>query len=369
MRIIPVKRFLLHLARNAPFLYDKINKDKKHLPQRALFERRIHMLKIGILGAGGIASVMARTVNGMDNACAEAVANRDLSKAQEFADKWNVRKAYGSYEEMLNDPEVELVYIATPHSHHYAHAKLCLEHSKHVLCEKAFTANAAQAEELFRIAADRRLLITEALWTRYQPMRGIIDQVLASGIAGKPWLLTANLNYLISQVPRLKEPVLAGGALLDVGVYPLNFAAMVFGGDPVSITGHAVLSEKGVDMQESITLTWEDGRMAVLHAGMMGLSDRKGIICCDNGMLEITNINNPSEFCVYDRNHNLIASYQAPEQITGYEYEIEACIQALAAGEIECSQMPHSETLRIMRWMDELRAQYGVKYPPEVESL
>lgn len=327
------------------------------------------MLKIGILGAGGIASAMAATIAGMDRACNEAVASRDPGKAREFADKWNVNKAYGSYEEMLNDPEVELVYIATPHSHHYAHAKLCLEHGKHVLCEKAFTVNAAQAEALFRIAKDKHLLITEALWTRYQPMRGIIDTVLESGIAGKPWLLSANLNYLISQVPRLKEPALAGGALLDVGVYPLNFAAMVFGNDPVSITGNAVLSDKGVDIQESITLTYADGRMAVLHAGMMGLSDRRGIICCDNGMLEVTNINNPSELLVFNRNRELIASYQAPEQITGYEYEVQACIRAIRAGESECPEMPHAETVRILRWMDSLREQFGVKYPPEIEAL
>lgn len=327
------------------------------------------MLKVGILGAGSIASVMAGTIARMDSACNEAVASRDFVKAREFADKWKVKKAYGSYEEMLADPDVDLVYIATPHSHHYAHAKLCLEHGKHVLCEKAFTVNAAQAKELLAIADQKHLLITEAIWTRYQPMRGIINEVLESGIVGKPWLLSANLNYLISQVPRLKEPGLAGGALLDVGVYPLNFAAMVFGNDPVSITGTAVLTDKGVDMQESITLTWADGRMAVLHAGMMGLSDRRGIISCDNGTLEITNINNPSELRVFNRDRELIASYQAPERITGYEYEVEACIRALSLGKTECLEMPHAETVRIMSWMDELRAQFGVKYPQNIEAL
>ena len=327
------------------------------------------MLNVGILGAGGIASVMARTIAGMDGVCNAAVASRDPGKAQEFAKKWNVKRAYGSYEEMLQDAEVDLVYIATPHSHHYPQAKLCLEHGKHVLCEKAFTVNAAQAEALFCLAKEKNLLITEAIWTRYQPIRNTIDEVLSSGIVGKPWLLSANLNYLISQVPRLKEPSLAGGALLDVGVYPLNFAAMVFGSDPVSVTGNAVLTEKGVDMQESITLTWADGRMAVLHAGMMGLSDQRGIICCDKGILEITNINNPKEVRAYDQNRRLLAVYPAPEQITGYEYEVEACIRALSRGETECPEMPHAETLCIMKWMDSLRAQFCVTYPPEIEAL
>lgn len=327
------------------------------------------MLNVGILGAGGIASAMAETIRRMDNACNFAVASRDLNKARNFAARFGISKAYGSYEEMLQDPEVELVYVATPHSHHYAHAKQCLEHGKHVLCEKAFTVNAAQAAELMRIAKEKRLLITEALWPRYQPMRRTIDEVLASGIVGKPWMLTANLNYLISQVPRLREPALAGGALLDVGVYALNFAAMVFGSDPVSVTGTAVLSDQGVDTQDSITLTWADGRMAVLHAGMMGLSDRRGIICCDNGMLEVTNINSPSALAVYNRDRELIASYQAPEQLTGYEYEVQACIRAIREGALECPEMPHAETLRMMEWMDALRRQFGVVYPPEIEQL
>ena len=327
------------------------------------------MLKVGILGAGGIACAMAKTISQMPSACCFAVASRDLEKARKFAEKWGIKKAYGSYEEMLSDPGVDLVYVATPHSHHYPHVRLCLEHGKHVLCEKAFTVNAAQARELFRIAKDKRLLLTEAMWTRYLPMRGTINEVLRSGIVGKPWLLTANLAYMISDVERLKEPSLAGGALLDVGVYPLNFAAMVFGNDPVSIQGSAVLSDKGVDRQDSITLRYADGRMAVLNATMMGMSDRRGVIDCDNGMLEIVNINCPQELRVYNRERVLIASYRAPKCITGYEYEVEACIRALDAGGIECPLMPHAETVRMMEWMDGLRAQFGVRYPEEIEKL
>ena len=327
------------------------------------------MLKVGILGAGGIACAMAKTISQMPSACCFAVASRDLEKARKFAEKWGIKKAYGSYEEMLSDPGVDLVYVATPHSHHYPHVRLCLEHGKHVLCEKAFTVNAAQARELFRIAKDKRLLLTEAMWTRYLPMRGTINEVLRSGIVGKPWLLTANLGYMISDVERLKEPSLAGGALLDVGVYPLNFAAMVFGNDPVSIQGSAVLSDKGVDRQDSITLRYADGRMAVLNATMMGMSDRRGVIDCDNGMLEIVNINCPQELRVYNRERVLIASYRAPKCITGYEYEVEACIRALDAGGIECPLMPHAETVRMMEWMDGLRAQLGVRYPEEIEKL
>lgn len=327
------------------------------------------MLKVGILGAGGIASAMASTLNQMDTACCCAVASRALSKARAFADKWNIPRAYGSYEEMLQDPEVELVYIATPHSHHYPHAKLCLTHGKHVLCEKAFTVNARQAQALFALAKEKQLLITEAIWTRYMPMRNTIDEVLRSGVIGAPRMLTANLGYLISQVPRLTEPALAGGALLDVGVYPLNFAAMVFGNDPVSITGSAVLTAKGVDAQNAMTLQYADGRMAVLNSSAEGLSDRRGMIYCDNGFLEVVNINNPQELLVYANDYTLIASYKAPQQISGYEYQVEACIHALETNSLECPQMPHAETLRMMQWMDGLRAQFGVVYPEEIERV
>ena len=160
------------------------------------------MLHIGLLGAGRIAVVMAQTIrkmnkNGNHDLCLYAVAARDLQRAREFAGEQDVEKAYGSYEEMLADPTVDLVYIATPHSHHYDHAMLCLSHGKHVLCEKAFTVNAAQAQELTRFARDRGLLITVAFWTRYQPFRRLLSDILNSGAIGQPWMLTANLGYAI----------------------------------------------------------------------------------------------------------------------------------------------------------------------------
>ncbi|HOO29028.1 MAG TPA: Gfo/Idh/MocA family oxidoreductase, partial [Lachnospiraceae bacterium] len=141
-------------------------------------------MRIAILGAGYIATIMATTLQPLKGAECYAVAARDIKRAQIFADKFGFKKAYGSYSEMLADEEVELVYIATPHSHHYEHIKLCLEHGKHVLCEKAFTANAVQAEEVLRLAESKGLLLTEAIWTRYMPMRQTIDDIVKSGIIG-----------------------------------------------------------------------------------------------------------------------------------------------------------------------------------------
>ena len=326
-------------------------------------------MRFAVIGTGAIVEKFISAGSQVPGFSLYAVYSRSKERGQAFAAEHGAQRSFDNLADLAACRKVEAVYIASPNYAHCAQALAMLSAGKHVLCEKAFTVNAAQARELFRIAKDKRLLLTEAMWTRYLPMRGTINEVLRSGIVGKPWLLTANLGYMISDVERLKEPSLAGGALLDVGVYPLNFAAMVFGNDPVSIQGSAVLSDKGVDRQDSITLRYADGRMAVLNATMMGMSDRRGVIDCDNGMLEIVNINCPQELRVYNRERVLIASYRAPKFITGYEYEVEACIRALDAGGIECPLMPHAETVRMMEWMDGLRAQFGVRYPEEIEKL
>ncbi|MCI9162457.1 MAG: Gfo/Idh/MocA family oxidoreductase [Lachnospiraceae bacterium] len=323
------------------------------------------MVKMGIIGAGRIAGFMGRTLQGMDTVGRYAIAARDYERAKAFAEKYGFEKAYGSYEEMVKDPEVDLVYIATPHSHHYDHVKLCLEHGKHVLCEKAFTVNEGQARELFAMAKERGLLLTEAIWTRYMPMRKTLEEVLASGIIGNPYMLTANLSYIIDHKERIKKPELAGGALLDIGIYTLNFASMAFGDDIERITGTATFNEYGMDMQENITILYRDGRMAALNSSARSLSDRRGIIYGDKGYIETENINNCEGIKVFDTERRLVASYETPEQITGYEYEVEACVHAIEQGELECPQMPHEETLRMLRWMDELRRQWGIVYPME----
>ena len=275
-------------------------------------------MKVGILGAGRIAATMARTLNGMKEAEAYAVASRSLEKAEAFARANHVEKAYGSYEEMLADPTVDLVYIATPHSHHYDHAMLCLSHGKHVLCEKAFTVNAAQAQELTRFARERGLLITEAIWTRYQPMRHFLTDILDSGAIGQPRMLTANLGYAVTDKERIIQPQLAGGALLDVGVYALNFAEMAFG-RAAGVQASCLKSDQGVDLADSITLTWPDGRMAVLTAAIHSVSDRFGVIYGSDGYLMVENINNPQAIRVYDRAHRLVSETLCPPQLTGYE--------------------------------------------------
>lgn len=322
----------------------------------------MEILKIGILGAGKIAHEMAKTVHCMEQAEIYAVASRSLEKAQEFAKQYQIANAYAGYEEMLKDPAVDLVYVATPHSHHFAHVKLCLEHQKHVLCEKAFMMNSKQAQEAIHMAREKNLLLAEAIWTRYMPSRAIIREAIESGIIGKVTSLTANLGYVINHKERLIRPELGGGALLDLGVYPINFALMAFGEDYTSVSADVVLSELGVDLEDSITLKWKDGKMAVLHANMQALTDRRGIIYGDQGYLVVENINNCEAVSAYNLERRLIRQYEIPKQISGYEYEVDACKKAIEAGALECQEMPHAQSIAVMQLLDKIREIVGMEF-------
>ncbi len=321
--------------------------------------------RVGIMGTGKIAGVMAGTIKKMKNVKCYGVASRSEQRARVFANEYGIKVAYTSYEEMVLDSKIDLVYIATPHSEHYANMKLCIENGKNVLCEKAFTANAKQAEEILELARQKEVFVAEAMWTRYMPMLATIRSVLNSGIIGEPVMLTANLGYTIANKQRLIEPALAGGALLDLGVYTLNFAAMMFGKEIERIESSCTLTDTGVDASESITIVYKDKRMAVLSSTMNGMSDRNGVIYGTNGYIVVENINNFASVTVYDGSYKAIKSIKAPKQITGYEYEVYSCLEAIEKGEIECWEMPHAETLRIMKQMDVLRAQWGVVYPFE----
>ena len=326
-------------------------------------------MKLGILGAGFIAHVMADTVRRMQAAGhgeveLYAVAAREEDRARDFARQYGMPCAFGSYEAMLRDPAVDFVYIATPHSHHYRHIKLCVDHGKPVLCEKAFTVNARQADDVLRRARARGVLVTEAIWTRYQPMRRMLDEVLQSGVIGRPQLLTANLGYAMTQNRRIVDPALAGGALLDVGVYALNFAEMVFGRAD-GVQGLCTKHETGVDLTDSITLTWADGRAAHLTAAANAVTDRYGAVYGTDGYLLVENINNPQKITVFDGHNRPVRELPCPPQLTGYEYELLETVRCLEQGLVECPSMPHAETVHMMEVMDHLRAQMGIVYPCE----
>ena len=332
------------------------------------------VMNVAILGAGVIARSMCQTLRGMkaNGRPVElyAVASRSLEKAQAFAEEQGVLHAYGSYEEMLCDPDVHLVYVATPHSHHAEQMKMCIAHGKAILCEKAFTPNLHQAEEVLRLAEEKGVYVAEAIWPRYMPSRQIINDLLKDGVIGEPRMLYSNLCYAVEHKERIMDPNLAGGALLDLGVYVLNFASMVFGDDIVRINSTVELMDTGVDRTETITIKYRDGRMAQLMASTAFNSDRRCVVYGTKGFLLVDNVNNPAWVEIYDKDHRdkPIRRIDMPKQITGYEYEVEACLRDLQVGNLEPIEMPHEQTLMLLHQMDALRAIWHIKFPFEDKS-
>lgn len=321
------------------------------------------MFKVGIIGAGWIAEKMAAALASLEDYCVYAIASRSIEKAQAFAERWNVAEAYGSYEEMVADEQVDLVYIATPHSHHFPHAMLALNAGKPVLVEKAFTANSAEAQELIETAHSKGLFITEAIWTRYMPLSHKVKEIMESGIIGEPRVLTATLCYMMEFKERILRPDLCGGALLDLGVYTLNFARMYFGTDIVRSVSNCHVGPTGIDLQECISLSFADGKMANLQAGTLCLNDRQGIINGTEGYIRVDNINCPEVVEVY-RNYELVARHEKPEDmVNGYEYQVMEARRCIEAGLLESPMMPHEETLSIMKQMDCFRKEWGVVFP------
>ncbi len=321
------------------------------------------ILRVGIIGAGWIAEKAAITLNGLGTCEAYAIASRTLDKAQAFAEKWQIPQAYGSYTELINDPAVDLVYIATPHSHHYDVTKEALMADKPCLVEKAFMANLRQAKEIVDLAHERKVFLAEAIWTRYQPVVQMVRDLISSGRIGEPRLVTATLGYSMGEKPRIMRADLCGGALLDLGVYALNFVRMFFPADIVSIDSQCVKSKTGMDLTNAITLVLSDGLLCNLQSSAACVGDNIGVIAGPEGNLIIDNINNPQKITVNTHDRVFVEDIHVPRQITGYEYQFLACREALIEGLLEPREMPHEETLYIMQLMDELRRKWGVRYP------
>lgn len=325
------------------------------------------IMNVAIIGAGNIASQMAETLGQMDSnqVCAYAVASRHIEKAENFKTKYHFLKAYGSYEALLLDPKVDLVYVATPHALHFEHAKMCLEHHKNVLVEKAFTANASQARQLIQLAKEKQVLLAEAIWTRYMPFKSQIDALIEAGVIGKPYKIKAVFTLPNFVYKRMQDPSLAGGVLLDLGVYTLNFASMFFGEDIERMESTCKKYKTGVDATDKIWLYFKDGKQAELITSMVKLPKREATIIGDKGFIKILGINNPHSIEVYNQHDQKIETLSPPKQLTGYEYEILACKRAIEEGKIECQEMPHDLILHIMQQMDQLRLKWHLIYPFE----
>ena len=324
-------------------------------------------MKIGIIGCGHIAEKMSKTVH-LSGHTLYGVASRNLKKAQQFARNFEAEHAYGSYAQLAEDPGVELIYIAVPHSHHAQVADMCLDWGKPLLVEKSFTSNAREARMLIAKARSKKLLLAEAIWTRYEPIRTLIDQAVAKGAIGEVVHAQASYCVNLSTKARLVEPSLCGGALLDLGVYALNFLLMNLKGEVTEIQSMAKLSAKGVDEISSSSLRFSTGAIGSMQTGFTSMDDRSCQISGTKGWIWVDNVNNPQQVHVYDCARNLVRTIPVPPQLTGFEYELEACVQAVREGRVECPQMPHAEILRVMQLMDAMRARWGMRYPWEQEE-
>ena len=320
-------------------------------------------LRIGIIGAGWIAEKAAITLNGLTECECYAIASRSLEKAEAFANQWNVTRAYGSYAELLADPNVDLVYVATPHSHHYDVTRQALLVDKPCLVEKAFMAHYRQSKEIVDLAHERKIFLAEAIWTRYQPVVKIVRDLINSGRIGTPRLVTATLGYSMGEKLRIMQPDLCGGALLDLGVYALNFVRMFFPTDIISMEGTCIKSKTGMDLTNAMTLVLSDGMLCNLQSSAACVGDNIGVIAGTDGNLIIDNINNPQKITVNTHDRKFVEDIHVPKQLTGYEYQFLACRQALIDGLLEPREMPHQETLYIMELMDGFRQKWGVRYP------
>ena len=317
-------------------------------------------MNVGIIGAGHIAEKAAATLAAMEDMRCLAIGSRSLEKAQAFAARFGIERAYGSYAELLADPDVELVYIATPHSCHFAVARDAILAGKPCLVEKSFMLNATEAAAILALAREKGVFVAEAMWPRYMPVVGIGRELLASGVIGTPKMVSATLAYNVSEKERVLKPELGGGALLDLGVYLLNFVRMYFDSPIEKLNTTCLVAETGVDATEDITLILSDGTLASLQASAWCQGGNEAVIAGTTGYLVFDDLIHPSRISICRKRHIVERVVELPPQITGFEYQFRACRDAIAAGALEAPQMPHSEILYVMHLMDRLRAEWGV---------
>jgi dihydrodiol dehydrogenase / D-xylose 1-dehydrogenase (NADP) len=324
----------------------------------------------GILGCGGIAQKFAQALQQTEGAVMYAAAARDGERAATFARQWGFEKSIAGYRALVSDPDVDIIYIATPHSYHYAHARLCLEAGKHVLCEKPITVNAGQLQELIKLARERKLFLMEALWTRFLPGIIKIKEMISAGVIGE--VVTMDVDFGIN-IPydaqhRIYNPLLAGGALLDIGIYPLFLALYLFG-KPSVIKAHSLLNKNKIDLTTSIIAQSKSGTMCNLNSTTQANTPIKARISGTKGFIELEKW----WFTPVDITLNIEGKDEEilkfPPISNGYEYEAMEAIRCLNDGKTESDIMPFAFSLMLMEQMDEIRKMTGITYPKVIEDV
>jgi predicted dehydrogenase len=326
----------------------------------------MNTIKWGVLGCGNIARRFCEAFVVVDNAEVVAAASRSIDKATEFCNAHRIPKAYGSYEELLGDDSVDAVYVATPHSHHEEQVMMCFDHGKAVLCEKPLTVNGDQTRRLQLAAQEKGLFLMEAMWTRFLPTIDQLEQWLSQEVLGKVHSVNVDFSFLSNRPleSRVFNPDLAGGALLDVGIYPITLAMIVAGTTPRYIKGTAIMGETGVDVQSSYLLNFESGIIANLSAAVSFTGSKEAIITGDRGFIRIPLFwqSQTIELHLHDHKPQIL---DLPFLKNGFEYEIIEASDCIQNGRTESSRHPLQQTLDVMDIMDTLRNRWGLKYPFE----
>ena len=323
-------------------------------------------LRWGIIGTGFIAELFVTDLlaNGFSVA---AVGSRTEGAAQEFAERFDIPAAHASYEDLVADESVDIVYVATPHPFHFANTTLALNAGKHVLVEKAFTINAKDAAAIVALAEEKHLVVLEAMWTRFLPHMARLRELIAEGVIGQVRTVIADHNQSLPSDPthRLQDPALGGGALLDLGIYPVSFAWDILG-KPTSVTAIASKTPTGVDRQTAIILGYEDGQQALLHTALDTAGPNTASVIGTDGWVAIERVfYEPTAFTVYNTAGDVIERYESQVSDRGMQYQAAEVENLVRAGALAGDILPPSETVGIMETLDEIRAQIGLVYPGE----
>ena len=319
----------------------------------------------GILGPGGIARAFAKDLGFIQGHAIAAVGSRSLENAQKFAADFG-GTAYGSYEELVADPSVHALYVATPHPAHHDNVILALNAGKPVLCEKPFAVNAKQAQAMVDAAARNQVALMEAMWARFLPHYAKVREIVDSGVLGPILSIHADHGQRLADqgIARLIEPDLAGGALLDLGIYPVSFAHMILG-NPSQITSSAVMTDKGVDAQTSMIFNYDNGAQAVLTTTMIEQTPCRAVVAGLNGWLEIDRtFYNPAAMRVV-LNDGTVTEYPNAYKGHGLREQAEIFKQLVRSGKLESDILTWADTVNIMKSLDTVREQIGLKYPFE----
>jgi predicted dehydrogenase len=319
----------------------------------------------GILGPGGIARAFAKDLGFIQGHTIAAVGSRSLENAQKFAETFG-GTAYGSYEELVADPTVDAIYVATPHPAHHDNVILALNAGKPVLCEKPFAVNAKQAQAMVDAAARNSVALMEAMWARFLPHYAKVREIVDSGVLGPILSIHADHGQRLADqgIARLIEPDLAGGALLDLGIYPVSFVHMILG-NPAHITSKAVMTEKGVDAQTSMIFSYDNGAQAVITTTMIEQTPCRAVVAGLNGWLEIDRtFYNPAAMRVV-LNDGTVTEYPNTYAGHGLREQAETFKRLVGSGKLESDILNWADTVDIMRILDTVREQIGLKYPFE----